>query len=76
MIKTNNKKKTGPAKMKTDLFTTLEEGKMFFKDNRGAGAICPCCSRYGKTYKRKITSNIRSSPALTLLSPVGCYTQR
>jgi hypothetical protein len=44
-----------PAKMDIDQFTRLYEAQEWLEDNAPAGAICPCCNRYDKVYKRKIT---------------------
>jgi len=38
---------------------TLEEAKRaFFEEAKQDGAVCPCCERFGKVYKRKLHSSM------------------
>lgn len=34
---------------------TIEQAKIFLRENLNAGATCPCCKQLVKLYKRKIT---------------------
>jgi hypothetical protein len=45
-------------KMNSDLFTTIEEAKMWVNQNSKIGCICPCCDRLIKVYKRKLNSGM------------------
>ena len=44
------------ATMETDLFTTLDESKEWLQENIDGGAICPCCFKLDKVYRRKIST--------------------
>jgi hypothetical protein len=56
-------------KMTYDLFTTIEEAKSWVNKNSDTGAICPCCNRLVKVYKRKLNSGMTQELiALYLLS--------
>tara|TARA_R110000787_G_scaffold21864_3_gene64175 strand:- start:105 stop:566 length:462 start_codon:yes stop_codon:yes gene_type:complete len=40
---------------------TIIEGKQYLRDNFKTGAVCPCCDKYVKAYKRKLNSGIARS---------------
>lgn len=37
---------------------TLPEARRFFFDSLREGAVCPCCERFGKVYRRKLNSGM------------------
>tara|TARA_R110000787_G_scaffold153516_3_gene267413 strand:- start:7517 stop:7972 length:456 start_codon:yes stop_codon:yes gene_type:complete len=40
---------------------SIAEGKQYLRDNFKTGAVCPCCDKYVKAYKRKLNSGIARS---------------
>jgi len=52
-----------PIKYQESLFPSLQEAKDFIKEalKQEGGAICPCCEKPAREYKRKITKGLIES---------------
>ena len=46
------------SEMESDLFTTLDQAKAWLQVEAVDGAICPCCQRFDKVYRRKVSKSM------------------
>jgi len=49
------------SEMESDLFTTLDQAKAWLQVEAVDGAICPCCQRFDKVYRRKVCKSALSN---------------